>query len=196
MKTCSCCEKTKSINEFPKDPSHKCGLHSWCKSCVNQRQRERRSGIKRPKTYNMINRKAASRFTNGTHEKHCSKCDTWKPISQFNKGNQKHGDGYSYYCRLCRNAERREIGKRLRLEVLAAYGGKCQCCNESNAIFLTIDHTNNDGATHRKKIGGGGGQIYWWLKQNGYPKKGFQILCYNCNMGRAINNGICPHKQV
>jgi hypothetical protein len=26
-------------------------------------------------------------------------------------------------------------------------------------------------------------------------KAGFQVLCWNCNCGRAFNNGICPHVE-
>ena len=36
--------------------------------------------------------------------------------------------------------------------------------------------------------------IYSWLIRNNYPE-GFQVLCYNCNLGKAHNNGICPHKK-
>ena len=26
-------------------------------------------------------------------------------------------------------------------------------------------------------------------------RRRFQILCYNCNLGRSRNGGVCPHKQ-
>jgi len=77
---------------------------------------------------------------------------------------------------------------------MAAYGGSvCACCGETDIRFLTIDHVDGDGAQHRKLIGGGG-NTYKWLRQNGYPS-GFQVLCYNCNMGRYRNGGICPHND-
>lgn len=67
----------------------------------------------------------------------------------------------------------------------------CQCpaCDETNFKLLTLDHINNDGKDHRNKINE---SIYDWLFKNNFPP-GFQILCWNCNMGRAHNNGICPH---
>lgn len=34
-----------------------------------------------------------------------------------------------------------------------------------------------------------------WLARHKYPE-GFQLLCWNCNCGRAINGGICPHEEV
>lgn len=88
----------------------------------------------------------------------------------------------------------------LRHEVVMAYGGyRCACCGETEPLFLTIDHVNNDGAEHRRSIGeyvgngkGAGGRTLKWLKDNGFPK-GFQILCMNCNMGKARNGGVCPH---
>jgi hypothetical protein len=39
----------------------------------------------------------------------------------------------------------------------------------------------------------GGGQFYQWLIRNAYPP-GFQVLCWNCNAGRHINGGTCPHQ--
>jgi len=80
------------------------------------------------------------------------------------------------------------------INALNQYGGQsCKCCNESNIFFLTIDHINNNGAQHRKETGGVSGKnLAWWLKKNGYPS-GFQVLCFNCNCGRARNDGVCPH---
>jgi len=87
--------------------------------------------------------------------------------------------------------------RKLKLEVLAAYGGVCQCCGETDSRFLTIDHVNRDGGIHRKEMRmQSGTQIYSWLKQNDFPKEGFQILCFNCNLGREINGGICPHQEA
>lgn len=86
---------------------------------------------------------------------------------------------------------------------LQAYGGQCVCCGESNPVFLTIDHINNDGAQHREEMGykangrgelriGSGTTMYWWLEKNGYPD-GHQVLCANCNMAKQ-SLGKCPHQ--
>ena len=77
--------------------------------------------------------------------------------------------------------------------VIAAYGGKCLCCSEMNEAFLSIDHVGDNGAAHRKEIGQS--KTYQWLRLNGFPKDGFQLLCHNCNRGRWINGGECPHKS-
>jgi hypothetical protein len=59
--------------------------------------------------------------------------------------------------------------------------------------FLTIDHINGGGSQHRKKIGHG--HFYLWLYNHGYPD-GYQVLCMNCNFGRYMNYGVCPHKEI
>lgn len=78
--------------------------------------------------------------------------------------------------------------RKLRSEVLNQYGGRCVCCDESNECFLSIDHTRNDGAKHRRgkspDYHGSGVSIYRWLKQHKYPAEGFQVLCYNCNCSK------------
>ena len=90
-----------------------------------------------------------------------------------------------------------EIGK-LKQRILKEYGEFCTCCGESNPIFLTLDHIDNNGAAQRKSIFGkkvrGGYNFYLWLKRNNFPT-GLQTLCFNCNQGRYINKGICPHKE-
>lgn len=82
----------------------------------------------------------------------------------------------------------------LRDAAYEAYGGKrCVCCGETTEQFLSIDHVHNDGAKHRREeMNGSSTAIYRWLKKNGYPP-GFQVLCMNCNFGKARNGGICPH---
>jgi hypothetical protein len=101
------------------------------------------------------------------------------------------------------NRAKRKYFMKLRLEVLTHYGGnppKCACCGETIIQFLTIDHINNDGAEHRKQISGSsrkcsGHHMYQWLKKNNYPNE-FQVLCMNCNFGKRMNDGICPHGMI
>lgn len=91
------------------------------------------------------------------------------------------------------NRERvKKYYKNKRSKVLDHYGNKCACCGETNPKFLTIDHINNDGSKHRKLINSS--RLCPWLVKNNYPDN-FQILCWNCNHGKQLNNGICPHKE-
>lgn len=78
---------------------------------------------------------------------------------------------------------------------LAHYGRKCRCCGETVPKFLTFDHVNNDGFRHRKEIGKGTHALYKWIIEHRFPDT-IQILCWNCNCGKNINDGVCPHMEV
>lgn len=97
-------------------------------------------------------------------------------------------------------ARGREYWRDLRREVMMHYGGYvCACCGETEPLFLQLDHINNDGAEHRRSLGskdngkGFNTQTLRWIKLNGFPP-GFQVLCANCNFGKALNGGVCPHQ--
>lgn len=77
------------------------------------------------------------------------------------------------------------------------YGGEnpsCACCGENTRIFLTLDHINGGGRQHRKEMNNKAGGVHGWIVKSGFPN-GFQVLCMNCNWGKYINNGQCPHKN-
>lgn len=78
-------------------------------------------------------------------------------------------------------------------QVLNHYGKFCNCCEEQNPLFLSIDHKNNDGHKERKGRGGSSDQIIRNIIKANFPNT-YQILCYNCNMGKARNSGTCPHE--
>lgn len=97
-------------------------------------------------------------------------------------------------CSNCKGKMRQRY-ENIKSIVFNYYGSKCECCGENNQKFLSIDHIYRDGTKHRKEIGSGSLVLYRWLIQNNFPE-GFQILCYNCNIGKAHNNGTCPHKDL
>jgi hypothetical protein len=75
---------------------------------------------------------------------------------------------------------------RLRKAMLAAYGGKCKHCGESNEAVLEVDHVGNDGNVHRKELVKlwkywSSTRFFYWLKKNNYPQDRFQLLCANCH---------------
>ena len=85
---------------------------------------------------------------------------------------------------------------RERRTVLEYYGGNppnCACCGERREAFLVIDHTNNDGAEHRRQLGGYRTKIYKWLIKEDFPD-GFRVLCANCNTTLGLR-GFCPHDE-
>jgi hypothetical protein len=156
-------------------------------------------------------------------KKKCSQCWRKRSCKHFETRSYGSIDGLKSFCRDCskklkrcwygknknkakqsrdrwesKNKEKMRISRnewrrKLRVECIQAYGGKCMCpgCKERKMEFLTIDHVDNNGAMHRKQVGR---SIFIWLKRNGFPKRGFRVLCYNCNCSRG-SYGYCPHER-
>lgn len=93
-------------------------------------------------------------------------------------------------------AQMRRYREELKDACYSAYGGYiCTCCEETERSFLCLDHVNNDGYKHRKEMRSRGGvAIYYWIRKNNFPTGLFQVLCYNCNQSKRLNNGVCAHK--
>jgi 5-methylcytosine-specific restriction endonuclease McrA len=80
--------------------------------------------------------------------------------------------------------------RQLRDEVVSAYGGECVACGETEPLFLTLDHVNNDGHVLRKESSHAtSASLYRWVKKHNYPDS-IQVLCMNCNFGKARNGGV------
>ena len=75
----------------------------------------------------------------------------------------------------------------LREEACSKYGSKCQCCGETDAECLIVDHRSE------YLTDTGGMEELLAIKKLGWPKKEFRLLCYNCNRG-TMHGKICPHK--
>jgi hypothetical protein len=93
------------------------------------------------------------------------------------------------------NAKTKRLSAKIKEAVFTAYGGwRCKCCGESERCFLTIDHMLNNGSKLRREgVHGHGIQFYRWLKKTGFPEE-FQVLCMNCQFGKRMNHGVCPHQ--
>src|SRR5215813_7795013 len=111
--------------------------------------------------------KALSLATVRSRGSMCHRCYTTYQREHY----QKHRARY------CTHA--RERTRQLREELVAAYGGCCACCGVEGWQFLTVDHIESDGTDHRAALKGAGSAVYRWLRTRGYPKEGFQILCWN-----------------
>jgi hypothetical protein len=92
-----------------------------------------------------------------------------------------------------REKEKRATIKRI---VIDHYGGKCSCCGESEIDFLTIGHINDDGDKHREEIGQGARFYKKLYDANFKTEYELTVECFNCNYGKRINHGSCPHNKV
>ena len=90
---------------------------------------------------------------------------------------------------------KRNYFRKLKLDVIHAYGDRCVCCGISEPRALSIDHIKNDGAAHRRELGKDRSDqraVYLWLRKNGYPPGIVQVMCMNCNTAKAWY-GACDH---
>ena len=187
-KICTKCHKNKHISKsFSKDKSKPSGIYSSCKDCYRKR-----IGAEKRMPRHRINRK-------GETLRRCATCRYYKELRKF-YGNASRKDGIHTDCKDCSmkraTTEASRLGRkgrrqRERMAVLLHYGQRCVCCGEIEDKFLAIDHIDGGGGKHRASLKTS--HFYRWIAQNGFPKN-LQILCHNCNYGRYLNGGICPHK--
>lgn len=190
MKVCRACGETKALSAFSRR-SDTGGYRNACMSCRNSNHNATRcTGCGR------------SFMRTSDERRLCAGCRP--PVTKpcVNCGAEFVGSMQQrrYCSAVCRetvlDGQRRDARRAVRLEALHAYGGsvpQCACCGEGQLLFLALDHIEGGGRQQRLKTGGGG--FYSWLRRHGYPA-GFRVLCHNCNMGRQINGGICPHQET
>jgi hypothetical protein len=133
----------------------------------------------------------------------CDKCNERGLEGQRRRRLQRKIEGTCHFCSkpaspgyvLCEYHRKKQNGKHQikRRKVFEHYGLSCACCGESTYEFLSIDHMNNDGAEHRRKLNIAKNGLYQWLINNNFPE-GFQTLCYNCNFAKG-HYGKCPHED-
>lgn len=75
--------------------------------------------------------------------------------------------------------------------MVTAYGGRCECCGETEMAFLSLDHINGGG--HRERLALGNSGLFRKLRSEGWPRDGFRLLCMNCQFG-TLNGRTCPHQ--
>ena len=92
-----------------------------------------------------------------------------------------------------KNVNSKVYNSHIREQVLKMYGGKCNCCGENTTELLTLDHVQNDGKEWRATGGHQGFSVYLAAVREHRPDI-FQLLCWNCNWGKAAY-GTCPHKK-
>jgi hypothetical protein len=158
---------------------------------------------------------------NATAVKACTRCEIVKPFTDFYPSNRERRYSICKECvltdrrvryaadpayRARSHAAAREWQRKnsqllatrrqaVRLEMIAAYGSMCECCGETAAEFLTMDHVGGWGKEHRERDKSAASRLPFILKKEGWPKDGFRLLCWNCNCARGIY-GYCPHGQL
>lgn len=181
--------KSARSEKCPRCGGWKLGKRSYCNTCQNILQRERRKLIA-----------SGAILPDGPMGlgvlKGCPKCGLWMTLSSFHRGQD--------WCKSCMNscrlANRENLlhfekvrDDKVMAETFSAYGGHCCCCGETDFRLLTIDHAAGDGAKKRREGERRGCRLYRQLKSQGFPKSGYRLLCFNCNCSRG-SFGYCPHE--
>lgn len=80
-----------------------------------------------------------------------------------------------------------------RNEFLEMYGSKCECCGETENIFLTLDHIKGQKGIPIAKKERGVNSYRSAIAE--YRPDTYRILCMNCNFATRFEGAICPHQK-
>ena len=167
IKQCPQCERQLPLTDFHANRRRVDGVAYYCRQCAAQRSEDsrRRRGI-------TPQRKSPVPVPDGC--KWCPDCNTVKPLARFAR-RKSAASGYHSYCLPCHSSRGEESRQRLYGgsreyhlrrrygigqaefdEMLAAQGGRCAICGESDPQHVDHDHRTG------------------WVRG---------ILCFNCNGG-------------
>jgi hypothetical protein len=183
-RVCIRCGLSKPTKEFVTRYDGRGKPRSHCKDCEVARIREyRRTHPDKVRQWNKQNREV---WTDAQRQR-----ETDREKQRYARESQ------SPEWRAQRNAQARLRRFTLRKRVVQKYGGRCVCCGESNSLLLNIDHVNGDGKYERAFDKGGNIYSGFLSRLDREPVSSrYQILCFNCNIGRHMNDGMCPHQGV
>jgi hypothetical protein len=125
---------------------------------------------------------AVKKYDPETYQILCFNCNLGKNRMQKSTGSSKKSK--------CR--------RNVRIKFLNMYGNKCNCpgCEETNPIFLTLDHVKNDGNYRRKQKRTLSNDREYQLAVHQYDPETYQILCFNCNISKNRTMGVCIHFNI
>lgn len=179
-KRCTKCGEVKPRSEFHR--KRKNSLNSRCKQCKAAQRKSRSAEI------NKVRRERSKLLQ---AQGICVSCGK-NPINSTRSVHK---------CLPCLEYFR-EVDGRVRKKAKDAlfdiYGGRvCNCCGVTEEKFLGFDHVNDDGAEHRRAAGVGSDlvSLHRSLEKQGFPPM-LQVLWHNCNHGKYLNGGVCPHEEV
>lgn len=91
-----------------------------------------------------------------------------------------------YNANTAKSAHKRTM--EIRNEILQLLGNKCSICGFSDERALCIDHIHGGGNIERKKFSNYFMNLKYILKQLKTGSKDYQLLCYNHNRIKSIEN--------
>ena len=199
-KICTGCGILKELSEFYRNRRAPLGVTARCRICLANGK----NPLKTPRRH-QICQYCKRRKVCGSSLTRCQVCFDAEKARQTTRITrfQEQGnctrcggprDSNRQHCNTCRiylrDADFRTRWKK-RYLAIQAKGGCCVCCGEADWRFLTFDHSNEDGYGER---------AVRRSKRNDYDalaaRQDIQIMCYNCNYGREVFRGTCPHRLI
>ena len=171
MKRCFHCKILKDETEFYKNSTTKDGLHSWCKECIKINSKIGRQLIK--KKCALCNKEFLSSYS---FQKYCS-VQCRQGATNIRTYFQRYIENFGWKIKILRRIQ----GNNLPL--------KCACCGEDHIELLTIDHIHGEGKKHTYS---NFKTFYKQMVKSKGPQ--LQILCWNCNIQKALDNRMIMHQ--
>lgn len=193
---CSCGQVSEiTFNQFSKNPlCRMCGIQTMRKNKDKGQQPCRFCGDKN----NLLDRKRCGNICRMCYNKEKSEYQKINGnkyyLKHIEKRNKYFKERREKNANLCRQISNTSYHKN-RIKVLSHYSPDlcCVLCGFNKHVSaLSIDHIDGNGNKMRKAIKGHQ-RIYYWLKNNGFPK-GFQVLCMNCQFIKRYENKECYKK--
>ena len=104
MKTCITCKQTKEPTEFTADKTYPDGRRNECRPCKNKRAQANRAAKTAERKLLLEYAEKAIYGDLLTTHKHCARCDTLKPFSEYHK-HSRLKNGIASACKSCRSVE-------------------------------------------------------------------------------------------
>lgn len=196
-KTCIVCQKVIPIDEFDPIADNVDGHANKCRDCRAAYRREHHA-----KNRETLNQKSRDYYL-GHKEQASSYGKKWRSEhpEQARAASQAWAKKNPEKRRVSANENRKKWNAIVRVEMLLAFGGFCECCGETDLRLLTFDHRLGNGADHRREIGGSqkanSAILFRWARKHmDEAQQMLRILCWNCNTGAwKSGTNTCPHQE-
>lgn len=175
VKTCSICNRTRSLNHFHKNKAIKDGYETRCKDCRSQLHREwyqrnKEKRLKQIREYARNNKEKRKRYRKEYYLRNTGKI--LKQTSEYVAEN-----------RVNRNKKLRKRHENRKIDAMKKLHNppKCMRCPIVDVRVLCIDHIHGGGHQERQNLSSHllYNKIIKMMDED--ARKQYQILCRNCN---------------